>query len=72
MNQAGIITICSFVAPSDEVRKRARKTIGEDFLLVHLSAPLEVCRERDTDGIYQANDVDTIPGVNLPLSLIHI
>lgn len=66
MNQAGIITICSFVAPSDEVRKRARKTIGEDFLLVHLSAPLEVCRERDTDGIYQANDVDTIPGVNLP------
>jgi bifunctional enzyme CysN/CysC len=66
MNQTGIITICSFVAPSDVVRKKARETVGEDFLLVYLSAPLEVCRERDTDGIYEAEGVDTIPGVNLP------
>ncbi|MDG2072815.1 MAG: sulfate adenylyltransferase subunit CysN [Pseudomonadales bacterium] len=66
MNQAGMITICSFVAPSDEVRKRARATIGDDFLLVYLNAPLEVCKARDEDGIYTADGVDTIPGVNLP------
>ncbi len=66
MNQAGLITICSFVAPSDGVRKRARASIGDNFLLVYLNAPLEVCKERDEDGIYTADGVDTIPGVNLP------
>ncbi|HAK50725.1 MAG TPA: adenylyl-sulfate kinase, partial [Gammaproteobacteria bacterium] len=69
MNQAGIISICSFVAPSDEVRKKARETVGEHFLLVHVDAPLEVCKERDIDGIYDAEGVDTIPGVNLPYDL---
>jgi bifunctional enzyme CysN/CysC len=66
MNRAGIITICSFVAPNDEVRKKARESIGDDFLLVYLNAPLDVCKERDDDGIYAADGVDTIPGVNLP------
>ena len=69
MNQAGLITICSFVAPSDDVRKRARETIGGGFLLVYLSAPLEVCKEREGDGIYDAEGVDTIPGVNLPFDV---
>ncbi len=69
MNQAGIITICSFVAPTDAVRKKARATIGEDFLLIYLNAPLAVCKERDTEGFYEAADkegLDTVPGVNLP------
>ncbi|MBD3649120.1 MAG: adenylyl-sulfate kinase, partial [Pseudomonadales bacterium] len=69
MNQAGVITICSFVAPSEEVRQKARDTVGDDFLLVYLNAPLDVCKERDEDGIYEAAEeegIDTIPGVNLP------
>ena len=69
MNQTGIITICSFVAPTDAVRKKARATIGEDFLLIYLNAPLAVCKERDTEGFYEAADkegLDTVPGVNLP------
>ena len=69
MNQAGIITICSFVAPADAVRKKARATIGDDFLLVYLNAPLAVCKERDTEGFYAVADkegLDTVPGVNLP------
>ncbi len=69
MNQAGIIAICSFVAPSEEVRQKARESVGKHFIEVYLSAPLEVCRERDQDGIYKAiesDGIDTIPGVNLP------
>lgn len=68
MNQAGLIAICSFVAPSEEVRQKARESVGEDFLLAHVHAPLEVCMERDQDGIYKAADekgIDTIPGVNI-------
>ncbi len=64
----GLITICSFVSPDDEVRKKARESVGEDFILAYLSAPLDVCKERDDDGIYIAAEEESldIPGVNLP------
>ncbi|RPG49650.1 MAG: sulfate adenylyltransferase subunit CysN [Gammaproteobacteria bacterium TMED1] len=62
----GIITICSFVAPNALVRKKARESVGDNLLLVYLSAPLEICRERDSNGIYQSENVSTIPGVSFP------
>ena len=62
----GIITICSFVAPNALVRKKARESVGDNLLLVYLSAPLETCRERDSNGIYQSENVSTIPGVSFP------
>lgn len=69
VNQTGTICICAFVSPSDEVRQRFRKGIGKDqFLMAHLSAPIEVCRTRDVDGIYQAADrgeVSSVPGVSV-------
>ena len=68
MNEAGLITICAFVAPSEEVRQKAAAVVGEDrFLVVHLSAPVEVCRERDQEGLYGAADAGEIanfPGVS--------
>ena len=69
MNQAGLIAICSIVAPSAEVRQKARESVGEDFIEVYLSAPLEVCKQRDQEGVYEAIEsegMETIPGVNLP------
>ena len=41
----------------------------ERFLTVHLSAPVEVCRERDEEGHYQAADegeIADVPGVSAP------
>jgi len=68
VNDAGTIAICAFVAPSEAARVKARNVIGDDrFHVVHLNAPLEVCRERDTDGIYNAVDegeLANIPGVS--------
>ena len=67
INQTGTICICAFVAPNDEVRQRFRNEIGnERFLMAHLSAPLDVCRTRDVDGIYAAADkgeVSSVPGI---------
>jgi bifunctional enzyme CysN/CysC len=65
MMEAGNIVICSLVAPSAEARAKAKQLIGDGFIEVYVDAPLEVCQERDQDGIYQADGVDTIPGVNL-------
>ena len=62
----GIITICSFVAPNALVREKARESVGDNLLLVYLSAPLEICRERDSNGFYQSENVSTVPGVSFP------
>jgi bifunctional enzyme CysN/CysC len=67
MNDAGLIAICSFVAPHEEVRQKARRAIGADrFLEVYLSCPVEVCRQRDKSGAYAKADAGLIanfPGV---------
>src|SRR5262245_53908112 len=69
-NEAGAIVLAAFVAPDEAVRQKAAATIGrERFLVVHLSAPVEVCRQRDTDGHYQladSGDMPLFPGVTSP------
>ena len=55
-----------FVAPNALVRKKARENVGDNLLLVYLSAPLEICRERDSKGFYQSENVSTVPGVSFP------
>ena len=69
-NDAGLVCLAAFVAPEEAVRQKAGEVIGrERFLVVHLSAPLEVCRQRDTDGHYKLADSGEIalfPGVSAP------
>ena len=68
LNDTGLICICAFVAPYDAVREKARQVVGGDrFLSVYLSAPVEVCRERDRSGAYQLADEGKLaqfPGVS--------
>jgi bifunctional enzyme CysN/CysC len=68
MNDAGLICIAAFVAPSNEVRQRAREVIGPDrFLTVHVATPIEACRQRDQEGAYakaDAGDIANFPGVS--------
>ncbi|MBP86019.1 MAG: bifunctional sulfate adenylyltransferase subunit 1/adenylylsulfate kinase [Planctomycetaceae bacterium] len=70
INDAGLICIAAFVAPSEEVRQRAAEVVGDDrFIVVHLSAPVEICRERDTDGHYplaDSGEIANFPGVSAP------
>ncbi len=57
INDAGLICVAAFVAPHEEIRQKAREVIGHDRLLVvHLDAPIEVCRQRDQDDHYAKAD----------------
>jgi bifunctional enzyme CysN/CysC len=61
-NESGIIVIAAFAAPKADVRDRARELVGpERFLVVHLDAPVEVARQRDAEGLYDAADRGEIP-----------
>ena len=50
--EAGQVVLCSFISPLASMRATAREVLGEDFHLVYVSAPFEVCRERDVKGLY--------------------
>src|SRR5205085_9357530 len=69
-NDAGVIVLAAFVAPDEAVRQKAAATIGKNrFLVVHLSAPIDVCRQRDADGHYakaDSGDMPLFPGVSSP------
>ena len=68
MNESGLICISAFVAPSEDVRQKVAAAIGEDhFFVIHLAAPVEVCRERDDTGLYEKADsgeIANFPGVS--------
>jgi bifunctional enzyme CysN/CysC len=70
MNDAGMICLCAFMAPREAVRQKAAEVVGSDrFLVVHLSAPIDVCRSRDKEGLYgsaDAGEIANFPGVSSP------
>ena len=66
----GIILICSFISPTNEMREMAREIIGEkDFLEVFVNTPLEVCEQRDPKGLYKkarAGEIPNFTGISSP------
>ncbi len=66
------IAICSPIAPFDETRKQVRQMVhdaGGDFVLVHVSTPLEECERRDRKGLYAKARDGKIPeftGISSP------
>ena len=69
-NDAGLICIAAFLAPEESVRQKTAEVVGrERFLVVHLEAPIEVCRTRDREGLYakaDAGEIANFPGVSAP------
>jgi adenylylsulfate kinase len=66
----GLITICSFISPTIEIRTLARNIIGEkDFIEIFLNPPLEICEQRDTKGLYKkarAGIIKDFTGISAP------
>jgi adenylylsulfate kinase len=66
----GMITICSFISPTDEIRELAREIIGKkDFIEIFLNPPLEVCEDRDPKGLYKkarAGIIKDFTGISSP------
>lgn len=67
---SGIITICTFISPTIEIRKFAENIVGsEDFLEIYVDAPLEVCESRDVKGLYKKarnGEIKDFTGIDSP------
>ncbi|MEO1263211.1 MAG: adenylyl-sulfate kinase [Bacteroidota bacterium] len=68
--ETGIVTICSFISPTKEIRAFAKKIIGKkDFLEIYVNTPLEICEERDVKGLYKkarAGKIKNFTGIDSP------
>ncbi|MEE3234534.1 MAG: adenylyl-sulfate kinase [Candidatus Latescibacterota bacterium] len=64
----GVITIASFVSPSEQDRKRVRDIFDNgDFIEIYLNTPLEVCEERDPKGHYakaRSGEIKNFTGIS--------
>ncbi|MBN1925491.1 MAG: adenylyl-sulfate kinase [Prolixibacteraceae bacterium] len=69
----GIILICAFISPTNEMRNLAKEIIGDnDFLEVFVDTPLEICEQRDPKGLYKkarAGEIKNFTGISAPFEL---
>ncbi|MCD8132402.1 MAG: adenylyl-sulfate kinase [Clostridiales bacterium] len=69
MNDAGLIVLTSFISPFARDRRNAREIIGDAFVEVYVSTPLEECEKRDVKGLYKkarSGRLDNFTGVTSP------
>jgi bifunctional enzyme CysN/CysC len=68
--EQGNVTLCTFISPYQEDRDRVRDLLPEGrFFEVHVDCPLEVCKERDTKGLYkkaEQGEIANFTGVSAP------
>ncbi len=68
LERNGVITLCSFITPYRAQRDYIRNNV-EDVRIVHVDAPVDVCKERDPKGMYakaEAGEIEGFTGVDAP------
>lgn len=69
MNDAGLIVLTSFISPYRMDRRMAREIIGDSFVEIYVSTPIEECERRDVKGLYKKAKAGQIPnftGISSP------
>ncbi len=69
MNDAGLIVLTAFISPFASDRRSAREIIGDSFIEVYVSTPIEECERRDVKGLYRKareGELDNFTGVTSP------
>ena len=67
--QAGVITICSLISPTEEIRQMAKNIIGEGYHEVFIHCPFDVCAARDVKGLYKKalnGEIKNFTGLDSP------
>jgi len=69
LNDQGLITICTFISPDEEIRTQVAEMIGnERFHLVYVDAGQEFCKRQEPELYAKAErgEVQHLPGIDLP------
>lgn len=69
MNDAGLIAITSFISPYENDRENAKSIIGDTYIEIYVSTPLEECEKRDIKGLYKKarnGEIPNFTGISSP------
>lgn len=65
-----VLTICSFITPTEEIREKVRSIIGSENLIeVYISTSVSECEKRDVKGLYKKarlGEIQNFTGINSP------
>ncbi|MGB7247581.1 MAG: adenylyl-sulfate kinase [Phormidesmis sp.] len=68
LTRNGVIVLVAAISPYRAIREEVRDRIG-DFIEVYVSAPVEVCEERDVKGLYakaRSGEIKQFTGISDP------
>jgi sulfate adenylyltransferase len=68
----GGVVVCAAISPYRAARNEARQMVGENFIMVYMDTPIEVCEQRDTKGLYakaRRGELKGFTGVDDPYEL---
>lgn len=67
---SGVVCICSFISPTESIRKLAKQIIGaEDFSEIYINCSLKDCEQRDPKGLYKkarSGKISGFTGIDSP------
>jgi adenylylsulfate kinase len=63
LSRHGVVVLVAMITPYETSRQAARATVGDRFSEVWLRCPVEVCRARDTKGLYRKDRAAGSPKV---------
>ena len=72
MNDAGLIVLTSFISPHRQERRNAGEIIGDRYIEIYVSTPLEECERRDIKGLYKAareGKIRNFTGISSPYEI---
>ncbi len=53
-SEIGVITICSFITPKEDLRNLVKEIIGKETVIdIYVNCPIETCIRRDVKGLYK-------------------
>lgn len=69
LSRNGVVAVCSVISPYRAGRDALRELHDGRFFEVHVSAPVEVCAQRDVKGLYakqRSGEISGLTGVDDP------
>lgn len=67
---SGVITLCSFISPTLDIREMAKNIVGaQDFREIYINTPLAICEARDVKGLYKKarkGEIKGFTGIDSP------
>lgn len=69
LNDQGILCVCSFASPDNNIRQQVAEIIGpERFHLIYMDAGIDYCRNHADDNLYvlfDKGEMENVPGLDM-------